>query len=320
LNLPKNICILVLAYNVENYIEKVINELLDLELQIFVIDDKSKDNTKNILQSINNKSNKSIEIIENRKNIGAGESLKKLITLAKKSKFDFFIKVDGDGQFLIEDVKKIYDISKKQEFDFIKSNRFWSDGIIGKIPFHRLVGNLIATLMMQVSTGTSMLFDPLNGLFGGKTDLVNYLDSRMYPKRYGYPFFFSVVSTNNYLKICQLNNTIKYADEKSNLKTLRVFFILMRITISSYFIKIKFKITKDLLQFSAFLDIVFIMFFVLFLYTIGKTFSYHFISFNDGNQGQWLILSVAFLFSSIFCFIKSFNIESVFKNENISTL
>ena len=46
MNLPKNICILVLAYNVENYIEKVINELLDLELQIFVIDDKSKDNTK----------------------------------------------------------------------------------------------------------------------------------------------------------------------------------------------------------------------------------------------------------------------------------
>ena len=207
MNLPKNICILVLAYNVENYIEKVINELLDLELQIFVIDDKSKDNTKNILQSFNNKSNKNIEIIENKKNIGAGESLKKLITLAKKNKFDFFIKVDGDGQFLIEDVKKIYDISKKQEFDFIKSNRFWSDGIIGKIPFHRLVGNLIATLMMQISTGTSMLFDPLNGLFGGKTELVNYL-GRMYPKRYGYPFFFSVVSNNNYLKICQLNNTI----------------------------------------------------------------------------------------------------------------
>ena len=91
MNLPKNICILVLAYNVENYIEKVINELLDLELQIFVIDDKSKDNTKNILQSFNNKSNKNIEIIENKKNIGAGESLKKLITLAKKNKFDFLL-------------------------------------------------------------------------------------------------------------------------------------------------------------------------------------------------------------------------------------
>ena len=94
----------------------------------------------------------------------------------------------------------------------------------------------------------------------------------------------------------------------------------MRITISSYFIKIKFKITRPSPIFCFFLDIVFIVFFVLFLYTIGKTFSYHFISFNDGNQGQWLILSVAFLFSSIFCFIKSFNIESVFKNENISTL
>ena len=320
MSLHKNTCILVLAYNVEDYIEKVISELLDLDLQIFVIDDKSKDNTKNILQSFNMESNKNIEIIENKKNIGAGESLKILITLAKKNKFDFFIKVDGDGQFLIEDVKKIYDISRNQEFDFIKSNRFWSEGIIGKIPFHRLVGNLIATLMMQISTGTSMLFDPLNGLFGGKTELVNYLDSKLYPKRYGYPFFFSVISTNNYLKICQFNNTIKYANEKSNLKTLRVFFTLIKITISSYFIKIKFKITKDLLQFSAFLDIIFIVSFGLFLYTLGKTFSYHFISFDDGNQGQWLILSVAFLFSSVFCFVKSFNIESVFKNENISTL
>ena len=36
-----------------------------------------------------------------------------------------------------------------------------------------------------------MLFDPLNGLFGGKTELVNYLDSRMYQKDTDIHFLFS---------------------------------------------------------------------------------------------------------------------------------
>ena len=48
MSLPKSTCILVLAYNVEENIEKVISELIDLDLQIFVIDDKSKDKVYNV--------------------------------------------------------------------------------------------------------------------------------------------------------------------------------------------------------------------------------------------------------------------------------
>ena len=47
-----------------------------------------------------------------------------------------------------EDVKKIYDNQKNKSLTLFI---FWSDGIIGKIFIN---GNLIATLMMQISTGT----------------------------------------------------------------------------------------------------------------------------------------------------------------------
>ena len=37
------------------------------------------------------------------------------------------VKVDGDGQFLIEDIAKILKIAKKSDYKYIKSNRFWGE-------------------------------------------------------------------------------------------------------------------------------------------------------------------------------------------------
>jgi glycosyltransferase involved in cell wall biosynthesis len=283
----KNICIIVLSYNVEKFILEVLKDLEIFKTKVFVIDDKSKDNSENVIKKFIEGS-ENFELIINEKNIGAGASLKKAMQYAQNKNFSYFIKIDGDGQFLVNDVKKIFDLIKSENYDFIKSNRFWSSGIVGKIPLHRLVGNLLATLMMHIGTGTNILYDPLNGLFAGNISILNYLDSKIYPKRYGYPFYFASVSVNNYLSVYQINNTIKY------------------------------KSSKDKLQFSAFLDIICILFNLLFFYALIKTFSYYFVSFDDGNQGQWFIISLFFLFSSIYCFIKSFKIESELKNINIS--
>ena len=51
--------------------------------------------------------------MDNDKNLGAGESLKKLINYLSKKNYDFLIKVDGDGQFIAEDVEKIIQIVNK---------------------------------------------------------------------------------------------------------------------------------------------------------------------------------------------------------------
>ena len=114
---------------------------------------------------------------------------------------------------------------KKNNYDFIKSNRFWSNGIKGDIPKIRFFGNLLATLFLQISSGTNKLYDPLNGLFGTSLEIINYLDDKNYPKRYGYPYFLTLTAVTNNFKTYQINNVVEYSNENSNLNSVKVFLL-----------------------------------------------------------------------------------------------
>ena len=69
---------------------------------------------------------------------------------------------------------------------------------------------------MQISTGTSKLYDPLNGLFGISTNILKHLDSKIL-KRYGYPYFITLSAINNNFKTYQINNVVEYKNEKLDL-------------------------------------------------------------------------------------------------------
>ena len=40
----------------------------------------------------------------------------------------------------------------------------------------------ISDFVLQISSGTNKLYDPLNGLFGTSLKIINYLDDKNYPK------------------------------------------------------------------------------------------------------------------------------------------
>ena len=116
---------------------------------------------------------------------------------------------------------------------------------------------------MQIASGTTRLFDPLNGLFGISTEIVEFLENKNYPKRYGYPFFYTVVAIINNFKTLQINNVVEYKDEKSGLSSFRVFFTILKLTILLYFQKLKIKKRIGIFQKSAIFDLFFIIFFNL---------------------------------------------------------
>ena len=89
----------------ENYIEKVITDLVSLDLPILIVNDSSTDHTENIISQFLDKEN--IELINNSKNLGAGESTKILLETVKNKNYDFLIKVDESNRFSIQDVKKL---------------------------------------------------------------------------------------------------------------------------------------------------------------------------------------------------------------------
>ena len=157
----KNIALGILVYNEENHITAVLNDLKFFNLKIYIVNDASTDMT---MDEINKFDYQNIEIITNSKNLGAGVSTKILLNKAKEDGYKFLIKIDGDGQFSSNDIKRIINIYQEKDYKFIKSNRFWESGIDGNIPTIRYLGNLIATLLLQVSSGTNKIYDPLQYL------------------------------------------------------------------------------------------------------------------------------------------------------------
>ncbi len=314
----KKIAIGILAYNEESHIESVINEILTLKKDVYVLNDSSTDETMNILERMN--ISKKFTIINNLKNEGAGNSTLKLIETIKNDGFEFVIKVDGDNQFKLEDVNKIIKLHEDNDYDFIKSNRFWEKGIEGKIPRSRYFGNLFATIMLQFISGTNKLFDPLNGLFGINVKVLNYINKKVYPKRYGYPFYFSGLSAISFFKVFQINNVVTYGSEKSNLSSIRMFFTLIRLTIHFLILKIKNKMLIGKYQRSAFLDSVF-LFFLILNFIIFLRFVLIFTSiqiFNSSFIGSWALILLLISFFTVFLFIESFKEEKAIRSDYIN--
>jgi len=306
------IAIGVLAYNVADYVEEVLSEIQEFKLEVYVIDDASTDDTAELLEKLKNKFD--FKLKKNLKNSGAGYSTKLLIDEALNDGYKFLIKVDGDGQFEKADIKKIIDLYKRDNYNFIKSNRFWNGGIKGKIPKKRLFGNLFATILLQIVTGTNKLYDPLNGLFGVSTEIAKDLD-KYYPKRYGYPFYITAVSVMNELKTFQINNVVKYENQKSNLKPLKVLAILLRLSVFFYFKKIKIKKSIGIYQRSAFLDLSFLTSFFITLYLIIQViYIVNFASYSLIAPRTILIILFLNLVLNLVIFILSFKEEKAIRN------
>ena len=317
----KNIAIGVLSFNTEKYILKVLEDLKVLKYPIVIIDDSSKDNSLEVVKSFK-KGNPDIhcEIIENKSNKGAGQSCRELIKHCKDAGHKYMVKVDGDDQFDIEDIKKIILKLKTQKYDFIKSNRFWSGGITGDIPKIRYFGNLIATQFLHFATGSNKIYDPLNGLFGIKTEIYNSLNDKKYPKRYGYPFYITSQAILNDYPSLQINNRIKYSDQESNIKPLKLLFSLIRLTLffnrKKYQLKkVNYKLHKSLFyevvfRFFLFIELLLIVRFILGYFTTIPVF--------QTNIAGWGILIVIFASLTVFIYSVSFNLENKYRKDYIS--
>lgn len=311
-----NVAIGILAYDVEKYIDNVVIDMLSLNVPLIVINDASTDKTKSILE--NYKKNKNFHYLESKVNLGAGASTKMLLQKARDLGFKFLIKVDGDAQFKKKDVKKILDKYFQENYDFVKSNRFWDKGIEGDIPRQRFFGNLLATVFFQFSCGSNKLFDPLNGLFGVQTKILDFLDSKKYPNRYGYPFFISVTAVINKFKTYQINNTVIYDKQPSNLKAFKMLFLLIKLTIFFYFKKIFIKQKLGEYQRSALLDKIFIFQLLLTMFNLALLYSdIYYLDITILKTSTLLFLLIFNFVFGLILFFLSFSQENELRNNYI---
>ena len=120
------------AYNEEQSIADVIKRSKNYVDRVIVCDDGSKDETSKKAKEAG------AIVICHEKNLGKGAALKTLFKHAKEINPDVMVTIDGDGQFLPEEMKKLIKPILEDKMDIVIGYRFDKNE---DMPTYRKAGN-----------------------------------------------------------------------------------------------------------------------------------------------------------------------------------
>ncbi|MFH1199236.1 MAG: glycosyltransferase family 2 protein [Candidatus Omnitrophota bacterium] len=125
-------CIIIPTLNEAKNIGQLVRQIRQQNLEVFVIDDGSSDNTEKIAKE------HGARVIRNQQNEGKGASLIKGIEHALKENFHAVITMDGDGQHLVEDIPYFIRLAQYSNSSIIIGNRMHKPK---NMPLTRLLTN-----------------------------------------------------------------------------------------------------------------------------------------------------------------------------------
>ena len=145
------------AYNEAENIEKVLREIKqDVDFaDIVVINDCSKDNTKEIVEK------NGVKCISNVFNMRYAMAVQTGIKYAQKYEYDYVIQFDADGQHIASEAIKLYREAKRGNYDIVIGSRYLKD--MGyPCPLFRRIGTKLFEFLIRVFTRKKIV-DPLSG-------------------------------------------------------------------------------------------------------------------------------------------------------------
>lgn len=168
------VCVVIPCYKVKNLVEKVIQKI-DLKLvnTIIVVDDCCPENTYSYLKK---KKFKKLLLLKNKINLGVGGATIRGFRKAIKLDHDIVFKIDGDNQHNPDDLIKFLNLMRKPGVNFCKGTRFKNFNEKNKIPFLRLIGNIILTYLCRINCKNNEITDVVNGFIGIKSNLLKKLN------------------------------------------------------------------------------------------------------------------------------------------------
>lgn len=122
------------AFNAEKTIGNVVKRCLQYADKVLVCNDGSMDNTAKVAKDTG------AEVVNHAKNMGKGAAMRTLFRLAAELNPTVVVTIDGDGQFLPEEIPKLISPVMESKSDVVIGYRFDS---ATEMPAYRKFGNII---------------------------------------------------------------------------------------------------------------------------------------------------------------------------------
>lgn len=237
------IAVVIPAYRVERDIQAVLRGIPSYVRAIIVVDDASPDSTADLVTA-SAKKDKRIRLIRHEQNQGVGGAMLTGFRKALELGAQIVVKVDGDGQMDPARIPALITPLIEGSADYAKGNRFRDFHALQQMPVIRRIGNLGLSFLTKAATGYWNLFDPTNGYFAIRADVLAQVPLEKIDK--GYFFETSMLSHLYLLDAFVMDVTIpaRYGNETSSLSIRRVLFqfpfklarTLLRRIVLKYFI------------------------------------------------------------------------------------
>jgi GT2 family glycosyltransferase len=231
----------ILCFNNEQIINKLINDIKQIEkkIDLIFINDHSTDKTLEILK------NRKKKIISHKKNLGYGAAVKSVYAYAIKKKYKFLAIFPGDYQRSIYDLLKLIRYQKKKNYDLVSGSKFLAQN---KLFISRKFGNIFFTYFAKFFWD-SKFEDNLSGFKVYKVSKFKKIIRRL-PDDYSFDICLNQIIFRKNFYCSEVRVGCKYNTQTSKMKNIfnfsrkNILFIGLKMILNSFNIYLKIKTFK----------------------------------------------------------------------------
>jgi glycosyltransferase involved in cell wall biosynthesis len=218
-----NIAVVIPAYGVERDIVSVLDSLPSYIRHIIVVDDASPDASGKLAAAAAKRDGR-ITLVTHIQNQGVGGAMVSGFRKALELGAQVVVKLDGDGQMDPAHIPELITPLILGKADYVKGNRFRDFQALQQMPLVRRIGNLGLSFLTKAATGYWGIFDPTNGFFAIRGEVLAQLPLGKIDSRY---FFETSMLAHLYLLgalVMDVPLPARYRNETSHLSIRRTLF------------------------------------------------------------------------------------------------
>jgi dolichol-phosphate mannosyltransferase len=163
-----------------------------------------------------------VECLYHERNQGVGAAMKTGMARALELGARFIVKLDADGQMDPCFIPAMRDVLlMRPQLALVKGNRFYDSSVARSMPWLRLFGNSVLTLLVRIATGLWSSIDPTNGFVMIRSSSLKRVRFASLANRYYFEISLLAAIAMRRMEIAEMEMPAIYGSNPSSLNVLK---------------------------------------------------------------------------------------------------